>query len=1085
MIKNLRKAIASLLTVIMCMGTVSVTSFAEEEFYPGVEDGKEIYVVDEQLVGKQEQDLSEEEQITEDNEAEELSNIVINAQDVLIDNSDSKHFDDLSGGEIVNGGFGGDFVKTTKAKFVSDVTENGVYRVYIYNPKSDFKADGVIVVVKEAVKKTIHTVDFDDERAGQWLQLGTFQFSDKQDVEILIKSADGERIKADAVKIEFISGDYTFDPEEIGGKDYLKTSEEYGNIYNQIARDKAYYVPADKAGMVVTRADASMAIANMMSLENTMQTSVYFKDVPTDHPYCGVINALAGQGVVLGNGEGIFRPDDDITVQEFMLMMLRAIGYDYDGRVLDFEDHWFTISDDIGLLDGVSFNAAELLTAEDMTEIIYNALDIRIMHMTINGDTFGYFEDDETVSERYLGVKRYEGIITDNGYTALSGKTAMGKGYAEINETRYKAEYSQVGELLGRKAEYYATEDDEIVYLFETSENSIIRVSAPDLMKEDSSYTKANVVYSNDNGKNKNIKIPKDAYVIYNGEALLSYDTADFKITEGDITFIDNNRDNTVDVVIIRNVTYYAVERTYPATGKLSAYNADTAITFEESDKYKAVLVNPDGKEIGVGDIKSGDVIAYMQSKGADDYVKTAYLLDVAPVSGEISRIGDDVLEIGAAEYEYAESYPQTNISLGSTVVAYLTWDNMIFHVINEGATGEEYGYLMKVRYSEDEEVAAVKLFNKNGSFSELNMADKVSYNGKKKTQDEIWELLKGKPQLVKYSTNRNGELSKIKTAEDMTGVKNYLGYDMTKFTLDYTSKDAIYIKTYSSFDGIHSLHTQSLIMQVPYPNGEYVEDEDFYGIVSYDKLKHCSDVPYVIKQYDFDDEYIVNAMVIYSDKTAASMELDISTSPIFVTGIHESIDSNDELTYVISGIGAGGEATYMYSPEKDIRSTNVEWGNMNVIPSESGEKMTYAGISIKDLKFGDIVQFGVGPKGLVSDMRIIHRVSYHTPEMGGENVFESGYNYHKLNEDNCYSAIYAGYGKVVEIKGNWIYYETDAADGSGTWLRKCSTSGKYFFLDVKKERIEETAWSSLCVGDTILMRGYYGEPQEVFIIEN
>ena len=1066
-----KKLISFLLCLIMLLSVLMPCNiYAAEGDKVGEEDKQDEFVVDTELAENEQQQQQAQQQQFDNNNT---------ANDIICDNADLQSFSDLSSGTIQNGGYNGEFVKTISAKYTCKVTDNGVYKLYVYNPKADFTASGTLVVVKGAVDTTSHTVDLTNKDENSWIEIGTFEFSNKQDVEIILKGISGNEIKADAVKICYVSHDFTFNPEQVGGHDYLKSSDKYGDYYKTLIGLGIYNSEQNdfKIGEHIERGRAAQIVAKMLGMkEETKQSTVYFADVPVGSQYCSSVNFLAESGVILGDGAR-FRPEDALTLKETLFLILRALGYDYQGRLPNFEKQYYTYASNIQLLTGVSAKPDDKVTAEDLTRIIYNTLDLAIV--VRDGDNYKPSRDKNLLNT-YLDAKKGKGIIQDNGITDLSGMTCIDRLHCVIGDEIYESTYAMTGEMLGRQVEYYSTEDNEILYAFQTKNNNITRIAAVDLETADSQYTKNNVVYTEGNRK-KHINIPQNVFVVYNGEALLSYDTNDFKINEGDITCIDNDNDSKVDVVVIRNVQYCAVEKSYPDRNKFSAYNTDDVYDFQENG-CEGVFVNSKNQEISLTDISDGNVIAYIESKSGK--VKIGYLLDAAPISASVTSISSDSVAFGGISYDFSKAYQSTiSVTAGNAVTAYLTWDNTVFYMQNKGAGAEKYGYLIKMIYDENTEECSIKLLNTDGEIITVPVAErKIAFNGKSKSLSQIHEEIKGKPQLIKYAINGKGEVSLLKTAYDTTSEPDYEGYDPTRFTMDYVNEEARYVGTYSSFNGINSLSSATLIFQVPYPAGTHTSDNDYYGIIDVKKIKHYE--IYDVKCYDFDEAYNIGAITIYSEESAMSTELEAANEPVIVTGQVEALGDDDEVKGGIEGYKSGTKTTYLYNTDKIIENTTENWANMNAIKGPNGETQTYAGVKITDLKFGDIVQFSTDAKGIVTGMRVLYRPSYHTPEMGGENMYID--TLHPLNSDNCYAALYAGYGTVTAIKGNWIYYKVKAADGSGNmWLRKCSTSGQYYFMELNGNKLSPATKNDLCVGDNILMRGYYGIPKEMIILED
>jgi len=75
----------------------------------------------------------------------------------------------------------------------------------------------------------------------------------------------------------------------------------------------------------LTRAEACAMLAKTLVLSDTDKQ--HFSDVPTDDPYAPYINAMAAAGLVRGMGDGTFRPEKELTRQEFYIMLSRVMCY--------------------------------------------------------------------------------------------------------------------------------------------------------------------------------------------------------------------------------------------------------------------------------------------------------------------------------------------------------------------------------------------------------------------------------------------------------------------------------------------------------------------------------------------------------------------------------------------------------------------------------------------------------------------------------------------------------------------------------------------------------------------------------------
>ena len=118
------------------------------------------------------------------------------------------------------------------------------------------------------------------------------------------------------------------------------------------------------------------------------------------------IEALADKGVLNGKGDGKFAPNDSVTREEFVTMLIRATGIASEESEKSFtdvpSDAWFYNSVQTAAAKGIingrengSFGAGENITRQDMAVIVYNMaskglLSILLTDASIPARTFRY-----------------------------------------------------------------------------------------------------------------------------------------------------------------------------------------------------------------------------------------------------------------------------------------------------------------------------------------------------------------------------------------------------------------------------------------------------------------------------------------------------------------------------------------------------------------------------------------------------------------------------------------------------------------------------------------------------------------------
>jgi hypothetical protein len=163
----------------------------------------------------------------------------------------------------------------------------------------------------------------------------------------------------------------------------------------------------------VTRNEMAVIMCNLLGL--TPGGTCPFTDVPTwAQPY---VAACYDNGYVSGKSATNYGGNDTVTTVEAGLMVLKALGYfEYQGQ---FGDDWKLAvtkeANSIELFDGVSNNINEALTRNDVAQLALNALQDKTVTFTKNGG----------VSVSGSGMN----VTVDSTYTKTEGATLMQKLY--------------------------------------------------------------------------------------------------------------------------------------------------------------------------------------------------------------------------------------------------------------------------------------------------------------------------------------------------------------------------------------------------------------------------------------------------------------------------------------------------------------------------------------------------------------------------------------------------------------------------------------------------------------------------------
>jgi beta-N-acetylglucosaminidase len=210
------------------------------------------------------------------------------------------------------------------------------------------------------------------------------------------------------------------------------------------------------------------------------------------------LEAMIKQGVMRGDGEGNYRPNDSVTRGEFATFMYRAlelpddISYPFDdvnhSSALAFG---INSASAVGIVNGYTstiFKPTETITREQMAAMIYRALEYKGVEL---GDTSFEFEDSNRISpsfQKAVQVNANMGII--KGYNMPNGTSFKPKELAtraqaaafiyrmqqaveaDYNEPFYRIATMTEGVLNYKPTKY--TSYDEAVQDFDENSKSIL-----------------------------------------------------------------------------------------------------------------------------------------------------------------------------------------------------------------------------------------------------------------------------------------------------------------------------------------------------------------------------------------------------------------------------------------------------------------------------------------------------------------------------------------------------------------------------------------------------------------------------------
>lgn len=814
-----------------------------------------------------------------------------------------------------------------------------------------------------------------------------------------------------------------------------------------------------------------------------------FVDVDEECEWYKDIGIAYEKGIVSGYSGEYFVPDETISINEAVKIVLSALSYKTAAEAMGgYPNGYLTVADEIGLLKGVS--SYSILSREDAYTIIYNALEANLMEITINGAGDITYSNDNNenniLNKMELSVQ--EGILTAAGYfSAYSVSSISTPEKIEINRVSYNYNGKEMPyELLGKYVRAYIDEEEnEVVAVSEIEKyNEVTEFSFTDFVSAEAGAIK----YYKD-GKEKTLKISDKANVLINS----SYNSAyEYALNNGifemfdSLKATDNDRDGKVDFIDITKYEYHTVEMVYPADGIIVLGNDKGTIDTE--DENNIVKITKDEMDFSVSMLIANDTLRIKKSQLVSGYVYYDIVAARNTISGKITSTETDdystYYTINDKKYEATREYidylenntTDVKAGFGDSATFMLSCDGkIVFAKIASGTS--QYGFIMDVRKSDEsgEDELIIKLYNTEKAAKRYTVADKVTfysgeseyYEGRKIKTEVLYNYLSLNYTLglVMYELDDNGEIKTLilpvdATAEEAPGKKDY------PLTLDYsrTKESGWDVELYNYFSVLgtkYMLSKSTPLLMVPLKDEEKNNEELFTVKTTKELPWEGDEMPAQgtkLKIYNVNEFYLPGIMVVESD-AAAQADISNFTNTAVVSGITQGLNSEDmpatKISYVMEG-----------KAQESILKTDAQIVYDDVI-FEGTENMTVA-----DIKPGDILQINKNLQDEIDYIRVLVRRS----KMGEYRVQADD------GSASGFSGLTVVYGEVVNKSNTAVLVKTDSVL---PMFLTTNYGTKYYTLveeEGKTVKVSAITLEDIRKGDEIVVRKRYNEGCEFII---
>lgn len=733
----------------------------------------------------------------------------------------------------------------------------------------------------------------------------------------------------------------------------------------------------------IKRSEFAKVAVTSMGLGEIAKNSEHatkYPDVVENHWANGYINVATNQGIVIGDDEGNFRPDDTITYAEAATVLVRLIGH---GPVAEkkggFPTGYLSVASQQGITKNAVASNDSAVQRGMVAQMTNNTLTVKKMEQTSFGGNESFEIVDKTLLGDELKTEIVRGQITAVGTSSLTGSSALRDDEIRIGDAVYEVEnkaMAQAAKLLGFNVEAYVRERDNgdkqlVLVRAEKNKNASVKISVQDIDKITEGET-LRIDYWEDkenDTKTQYANVANDAKFIFNGKAI-SFDVNELKPAFGSLTLLDHNRDDVYDVVFIESYENYVVEEVIASSNRVTDKYGKSSLVLDPEDKNVQFILTRGGQEITIKDLKEWDVLSVATSKD-----KTVMIIEVTSesITGKVTEQNGDKFVINGEAYRVSPNYPN-EINLNDEGTFYLDKDKNIAAVDATSALSSNYAYLVAADLTTGfNKYLQIKVFDKNGEVKVITSENKIRLNGTpNKTPAEVLDVLNGDdanvdPQLITFETNNDGVLTRVHTAKDSTASG---AIDKTTFSMNV--KDTLKYRASAKKLGDYKVDDNTIVFDIP--EGE--TDPEKYAIHKSSLFEN--ETEYDVSIYDVGEDLTAKVVLVTNSNGIANLE----ASAAVIERIGTTINDNNETVERLYAF-VDGERKSFVTAEDDI------------LVNGDGDS----------LKAGDIVQLKTNSKGEIESVRVLFESKNKTTE-GTQTI----------NED-----LVIVYGKVMKKFANSI----------------------------------------------------------------
>lgn len=721
-----------------------------------------------------------------------------------------------------------------------------------------------------------------------------------------------------------------------------------------------------------------------------------FLDVEQDHPYRAAIDAITAIGLMNGKSDTTFAPDEAITTQDAIKLFVDLLGYKMRaGLSGGYPGGYMLVGASLRLTDKLQSPATQAITRAEVAQLIYNATDVEVLRLTQMGASEQYETvPGETLLTEILGLNRLTGVLTDNGVTTLTGRSAVGRDRLRVDgRTLISGGRTNVTGLIGRSVDVYYTNhnndagDGTAVYVALSGKDEAVTFAIEDFL----SFENGEMVYQQD-GEEISLDVKAIPYFIYNGLAVQTFDEQCFAYDSGRVTVISTQRGGEADTVVVEGYHTWLIGGVDPLGRTIynqisdsdPATDDQSLVVDSNSDDVAVTIVDETGAAVAWKDLHKGQLVDVSRNGNVAHVVVTGNKLAGFTVE-EITEDGRFTYITGGGQ-TYAVPQRYFTLEGSQSLSAGMSYDVSLNSFGQaawiEGAAGGSYVTAYLIKAIQEKGISGkvqFKIMDDVGNIVVYDAAERVVLEdedgGKERLEnDALFAAIGGYSGLLRY---------RIDAAEHISGIQIPLdgaaaavnGRLACFYTLAATDE---YIQPSQQFGAhVHIDNNTKIFVKNP----DMADSDEGYTVRQASQLVDFK--TYVGGAYNTRPGSPYAEYMVLEDNTVGNMEPRPNKNIVIVTKMVAAIDNEGNIGTKAHGFQVGNEGSMaeveLFSPGSITADANGRACSAFDAAVAAAEASDAAAPRYK-VAAGDVIRYAQDARGQVCEVQLVFKADMQNP---------------------------------------------------------------------------------------------------------